>query len=127
MDSILNWYKEEGFIFKGGSGAGLNLSRIRSSKEQLSRGGTLSIIGVYGGAADPMPLGALFDRQIQVRMGQANVKRWVDEILPLLTGDDDPLQTSSFATHRLPLSDAPRAYEMFQKKEDGAIKVVLKP
>ena len=100
---------------------------LYASIDSARRGGTLSIIGVYGGAATPMPLGALFDRQIQVRMGQANVKRWVDEILPLLTGDDDPLGTDDFATHRLPLSDAPRAYEMFQKKEDGAIKVVLKP
>ena len=100
---------------------------LYASIDSVRRGGTLSIIGVYGGAATPMPLGALFDRQIQVRMGQANVKRWVDEILPLLTGDDDPLGTDDFATHRLPLSDAPRAYEMFQKKEDGAIKVVLKP
>ena len=95
--------------------------------DSVRRGGTLSIIGVYGGAATPMPLGALFDRQIQVRMGQANVKRWVDDLLPLLVDDDDPLGTESFATHRLPLSEAPRGYDMFQKKEDGAIKIVLKP
>ena len=57
-------------------------------------------------------------------MGQANVKRWVDDIMPLL-GDDDPLGVDDFATHRLPLDEAPRAYEMFQKKEDGAIKVAL--
>jgi threonine dehydrogenase-like Zn-dependent dehydrogenase len=95
--------------------------------DSVRRGGTVSIIGVYGGAATPMPLGDLFDRQIQIRMGQANVKRWVDDILPLLTGDSDPLGTEDFATHRLPLNDAPRAYEIFQKKEDGAIKVVLKP
>ena len=100
---------------------------LYASIDSVRRGGTLSIIGVYGGAATPMPLGALFDRQIQVRMGQANVKRWVDDLLPLLTGDDDPLGTDDFATHRLPLGDAPRAYDMFQKKEDGAIKVVLKP
>jgi S-(hydroxymethyl)glutathione dehydrogenase/alcohol dehydrogenase len=95
--------------------------------DSVRRGGTVSIIGVYGGAATPMPLGDLFDRQIQIRMGQANVKRWVNDILPLLTDDSDPLGTENFATHRLPLNDAPRAYEMFQKKEDGAIKVVLKP
>ena len=60
-------------------------------------------------------------------MGQANVKRWIDEILPLVTGDDDPLGVEDLATHRLPLDEAPEAYEMFQKKEDGAIKVVLQP
>jgi threonine dehydrogenase-like Zn-dependent dehydrogenase len=68
----------------------------------------------------------LFDKQIQRRMGQANVKRWIDDIIPLLT-DDDPLGVDGFATHKLPLEQAPQAYEMFQKKEDGAIKVLLQP
>jgi threonine dehydrogenase-like Zn-dependent dehydrogenase len=59
-------------------------------------------------------------------MGQANVKRWVDDILPLLI-DSDPLGVDTFATHRLPLTDAPAAYEKFQKKQDGTVKVVLRP
>jgi len=74
-----------------------------------------------------MPMLTLFDKQIQLRMGQANVKRWVPDILPLLTGDGDPLGVDTFATHRLPLSEAPRGYDIFQKKEDGAIKVLLTP
>ena len=89
-------------------------------------GGTISISGVYGGAADPLPLRVLFDKQIQIRMGQANVLRWVPEIMPLLL-DGDPLGTDSFASHHLPLTDAPTAYEKFQKKEDGSFKVVLQP
>jgi threonine dehydrogenase-like Zn-dependent dehydrogenase len=68
----------------------------------------------------------IFDKQIQLRMGQANVKRWVDDIMPLLT-DGDPLGVDSFHTHQVPLTDAPQAYETFQKKQDGAIKVLLKP
>jgi threonine dehydrogenase-like Zn-dependent dehydrogenase len=92
----------------------------------VRRGGTISLIGVYGGAADPVPMTTLFDKQIQLRMGQANVLRWVDDIMPLLT-DDDPLGVDSFATHHLPLSDAPHGYEIFQKKLDGAVKVVLRP
>jgi threonine dehydrogenase-like Zn-dependent dehydrogenase len=68
----------------------------------------------------------LFDKQIQLRMGQANVRRWVPEIMPLLT-DDDPLGVESFHTHRLPLDDAPRGYDIFQKKDDGAVKILLKP
>jgi threonine dehydrogenase-like Zn-dependent dehydrogenase len=92
----------------------------------VRRGGTISLSGVYGGMADPMPMLTLFDKQIQLRMGQANVKRWVGDILPLLM-DGDPLGTDEFATHRVPLDDAPRAYEMFQKKEDGAVKVLLQP
>jgi threonine dehydrogenase-like Zn-dependent dehydrogenase len=95
--------------------------------DTVRRGGTLSISGVYGGALDPMPLMQLFDKGIQIRMGQANVKRWIDQLMPLLAGDDDPLGTDDLATHRLPLQDAPRAYEIFQRKEDGAIKVVLDP
>ena len=73
-----------------------------------------------------MPMMTLFDKQIQLRMGQANVRRWIDDILPLLT-DDDPLGVDDFATHRVPLEQAPKAYETFQKKQDGAIKVLLKP
>ena len=72
----------------------------------MRRGGTISLSGVYGGMADPMPMMTLFDKQVQIRMGQANVKRWVPDILPLLT-DDDPLGVDDFATHRLPLEAAP--------------------
>jgi threonine dehydrogenase-like Zn-dependent dehydrogenase len=68
----------------------------------------------------------LFDKQLQLRMGQANVKNWVDDIMPLLS-DEDPLGVDSFATHRVPLDDAPDAYETFQKKQDGAVKYVMTP
>jgi threonine dehydrogenase-like Zn-dependent dehydrogenase len=94
--------------------------------ELVRRGGTISISGVYGGTADPLPLRVLFDKQVQIRMGQANVLRWVPEIMPLLL-DSDPFGTDSFASHHLPLDDAPGAYERFQKKEDGVVKVLLKP
>ncbi len=102
------------------------LTVLHTAIDAVRRGGTISLSGVYGGAADPMPMMDLFDKQIQVRMGQANVKRWVDQILPLLQ-DGDPLAVDDLATHRLPLHEAPHAYEMFQKKEDGAIKIVLEP
>src|SRR5579875_3018574 len=102
------------------------LAALLSAIDIVRRGGTISLSGVYGGAADPLPTLQLFDKQIQVRQGQANVKRWVDDIMPLLT-DDDPLGVESFATHHLPLSAAPEAYEHFQKKEEGMIKVVFNP
>jgi threonine dehydrogenase-like Zn-dependent dehydrogenase len=102
------------------------LSALRAAVDIVRRGGTLSIIGVYGGAADPLPMKILFDKQIQVRMGQANVKRWVDDLLPLLT-DDDPLGVDTFATHRLPLEQAPAAYADFQAKRDRTVKVLLRP
>jgi threonine dehydrogenase-like Zn-dependent dehydrogenase len=94
--------------------------------ELVRRGGTISISGVYGGMADPLPLRVLFDKQVQIRMGQANVLRWVPEIMPLLL-DGDPLGADSFASHHLPLDQAPDAYAQFQKKEDGVFKVVLQP
>ncbi len=100
---------------------------LRNCVGSIRRGGTLSVSGVYAGHYPLFPLGDLFDKQIAIRMGQANVRRWIDDILPLVTADDDPLGTESLATHRLPLDQAPHGYEIFQKKQDGAIKVVLKP
>jgi threonine dehydrogenase-like Zn-dependent dehydrogenase len=99
---------------------------IHAAIDIVRRGGTISLSGVYGGMADPFPLLTMFDKQIQLRMGQANVKRWTDDIMPLLL-DGDPLGVDGFHTHRLPLDDAPRAYEMFQKKEDDCVKVLLSP
>lgn len=102
------------------------LAALYTAIDVVRRGGTVSIIGVYGGKLDPLPLFTLFDKQIQLRMGQANVKPRVDKIMPLLT-DDDPLGVDTFATHELPLEDAADAYEMFQHKRDGAVKILLKP
>jgi threonine dehydrogenase-like Zn-dependent dehydrogenase len=102
------------------------LSALHLAIELVRRGGTISLSGVYGGMADPMPLLTMFDKQVQLRMGQANVWRWVDDLLPLVT-DGDPLGVEQFATHRVPLTEAPRAYEMFQKKRDGAVKVLFTP
>jgi threonine dehydrogenase-like Zn-dependent dehydrogenase len=102
------------------------LNALYLAIEIVRRGGTISLSGVYGGMADPLPMLTIFDKQIQLRMGQANVKRWADDIMPLLT-DEDPLGVENFHTHQVPLTDAPAAYEKFQKKEDGAVKVLFKP
>ncbi|GAA0207207.1 zinc-dependent alcohol dehydrogenase [Saccharothrix mutabilis subsp. mutabilis] len=102
------------------------LHALRLAIDLVRRGGTISVVGVYGGMADPMPMLTLFDKQVQLRMGQANVWRWVPEILPLLT-DGDPLGTEDFATHHLPLEQAPHGYEIFQQKRDNAVKVLLTP
>ena len=103
------------------------LTALHLAIDIVRRGGTISLVGVYGGMADPLPMLTLFDKQVQLRMGQANVRRWVDLLLPLLAGDGDPLGVDGFATHRLPLEQAPEAYDMFQKKRDGVVKVLLKP
>jgi threonine dehydrogenase-like Zn-dependent dehydrogenase len=103
------------------------LAALYEAVETVRRGGTLSISGVYGGAADPLPMLQMFDKGIQIRMGQAHVKRWIDDLLPLVTDDGDPLGVTDLATHHLPLDEAPHGYEIFQQKKDGAIKVLLHP
>ncbi|HEV2755233.1 MAG TPA: alcohol dehydrogenase catalytic domain-containing protein [Actinomycetota bacterium] len=103
------------------------LAALYAAIEIVRRGGTISLSGVYGGMKDPLPMLTLFDKQIQLRMGQANVKHWVDDILPLALDDGDPLGLEGFHSHVMPLDDAPHGYEIFQKKEDDAIKILLKP
>jgi threonine dehydrogenase-like Zn-dependent dehydrogenase len=103
------------------------LTSLLNAVYSVRRGGTVSVIGVYGGAVDPLPMVDLFDRGIQLRMGQAHVRRWIDDIMPHLMDDSDPLGTGDLATHRLSLEQAPDAYDMFMNKRDGCIKVVLQP
>ena len=95
--------------------------------ETVRRAGTVSLSGVYGGTADPVNMLQAFDKGINLRMGQAHVKRWIDDLMPLVEDEADPLGVEDLATHQLPLQEAPRGYEIFQKKADDAIKVVLKP
>ncbi|APF34079.1 glutathione-dependent formaldehyde dehydrogenase [Microbacterium arborescens] len=103
------------------------LAALHSSIDVVRRGGTVSISGVYAGEADMMPMKTMFDKQLSLRMGQCNVKRWIDDLLPLVEDPADPLGVMDLTTHRAPLTDAPGLYETFQKKEDGCIKVVLQP
>ena len=103
------------------------LGALHGSIDLVRRGGTISLSGVYGGQASPMPMLTLFDKQIQMRMGQCNVKSWIDDLLPLVEDPADPLGVDDLTTHRVSLDEAPSHYEKFQKKEDGCIKVVLDP
>jgi threonine dehydrogenase-like Zn-dependent dehydrogenase len=103
------------------------LAVLYQALDAVRRGGTVSVSGVYGGMADPLPMLQMFDKGIQIRMGQAHVRRWIDDLLPLVTDDADPLGTQDLATHRLPLDQAAHGYDIFQKKADGAIKVLLSP
>lgn len=103
------------------------MAALTAAIDTVRRGGTISIVGVYGGMMDPMPMLVLFDKQIQLRMGQANVKRWIPQLMPLVTAEEDPLGVEDFATHKLPLAQAPYGYKIFQQKQDGALKVLLQP
>jgi threonine dehydrogenase-like Zn-dependent dehydrogenase len=105
----------------------VGLDALHTAVKSVRRGGTVSVVGVDAGHPDAMPLMDMFDRGVQLRMGQAHVRRWVDEIMPLLVGPDDPLGVEDLATHRIPLSEAPLGYETFQEKRDGCLKVVLHP
>lgn len=102
------------------------MAAFQQSIDTVRRGGTISLIGVYNGMVDPVPLGILFDRQITLKMGQANVKNWVGDIMPYLT-DKDPLGVMHFATHHVPIDKAADYYKLFNKQQAGVIKVVLKP
>jgi len=103
------------------------MGALRTAVKSVRRGGTVSVSGVYGGEADPMPMMEMFDRGITMRMGQCHVKRWIDDIMPAVLDDADPLGTLDMTTHHLPLDQAPHGYEIFQKKQDDCIKVVLNP
>jgi threonine dehydrogenase-like Zn-dependent dehydrogenase len=98
-----------------------------TSLDAVRRGGTVSLSGVYGGMTQPLPVMDMFDKQLQLRMGQANVKRWIDDLMPLAVDDADPLGLESFASHHVALDDAPKAYADFQGKVDGTFKVVFRP
>ncbi|WP_395109049.1 zinc-dependent alcohol dehydrogenase [Actinomadura sp. SCN-SB] len=103
------------------------MAALLQAIEIVRRGGTVSILGVYGGMTDPLPMMRIFDKGVTLRMGQAHVRRWVDDLMPLVTDDSDPLGVEGLATHHLPLDEGPHGYEIFQKKRDGAVKVVLNP
>ncbi|MEU1724257.1 zinc-dependent alcohol dehydrogenase [Actinomadura sp. ATCC 39365] len=103
------------------------LAALNQAIDTVRRGGVISVIGVYGGMTDPMPMLRMFDKGITLRMGQAHVRRWINRLMPLVTDDSDPLGVMDLTTHRMRLEDAPQAYEMFQKKANGAIKILLQP
>jgi threonine dehydrogenase-like Zn-dependent dehydrogenase len=103
------------------------LDALHVAVKAVRRGGTVSVSGVYCGEVDPMPMMEMFDRGIQLRMGQAHVKRWIDDLMPMVADGSDPLGVQGFATHHLALEQAPRGYEMFRDKADGCLKVVLQP
>jgi len=98
---------------------------LRQAIQACRKGGTVSVPGVYGGFLDKMPFGAAFSKGLTFKMGQTHVHRYLQPLLEhVQNGDIDP---SFVITHRLPLDEAPQAYETFKHKQDKCIKVVLKP
>ncbi|MFT2817157.1 alcohol dehydrogenase catalytic domain-containing protein [Leifsonia sp. A12D58] len=103
------------------------LAAMMLAIDAVRRGGTVSLSGVYAGVADPLPVMTMFDKQLSLRMGQCNVQAWIGDLLPLVEDPDDPLGTEDLVTHRVSLEEAPRMYDIFQRKAEGCVKVVLKP
>lgn len=103
------------------------LAALHLAVDCARRGGTVSVSGVYGGAASPMPLMDIFDKALTFRHGQCNVRAWTDDLLDLALDDDDPLELEALATHRGSLDEAPDMYDLFAEKRDDCIKVVLTP
>lgn len=103
------------------------LAALMTAIDAVQRGGTVSLSGVYGGVADPMPLLTMFDKGLTLRMGQCNVQKWIPELWPIVEDPADPLGVTDLVTHHASLEQAPEMYELFKKKDDGCIKVVLHP
>ncbi|QNO37321.1 alcohol dehydrogenase catalytic domain-containing protein [Protaetiibacter sp. SSC-01] len=103
------------------------LAALMLAIDSVRRGGTVSLSGVYGGVADPMPMMTMFDKQLTLRMGQCNVHHWREQLLPLVEDPADPLGTEDLVTHRGTLEDASDLYATFRDKQDGCVKVVLQP
>lgn len=104
---------------------GGTLGAIQIASKAVKKCGTLQLTGVYGGNYNLFPLGAFFSRNIQIKMGQAHARTYMDTIYSqIVAGNLDPTR---IITHTMPLDDAPKGYKMFNNKKDGCIKVVLKP
>lgn len=100
---------------------------LHAAISAVRRGGTVSLSGVYSGAATPMPMLEMFDKQIQLRQGQCNVRSWTQTLMPFTEDPDDPLGLDDLVTHQVSLEQGPQMYETFQKKQDNCIKVVMTP
>jgi threonine dehydrogenase-like Zn-dependent dehydrogenase len=98
---------------------------LRHAIHACRKGGIVSIPGVFGGMVDKFPIGAAFNKGLTLKMGQTHVQRYMRPLLELIEqGDIDP---AFIITHRLTLDEAPHAYDIFEKKNDGCIKVVMQP
>lgn len=101
------------------------IKTIRNCVSAVRRGGTITVVGVYGTAYDNFPLGQIFEKGITLRMGQVPVQRYIDQLLSLV--NDKKVILDDIITHVLPLDQAAHAYTIFCDKKDDCLKVVLKP
>lgn len=102
-----------------------SIKMLQACISAVRRGGVVTVVGVYGLPYDNFPLGQIFDKGITMRFGQAPVQHYIDELLTWV--EHRKIRLDDIITHRLPLTEAPHGYDIFCKKEDGCVKVVLKP
>lgn len=116
------------FLEKASNLVHLQMGTINALKTCFSavrRGGTVTVVGVYGTTYDNFPMGQLFDKGIKLWAGQAPVQVYIDELMTMVA--DKKVFLDDIITHKLPLSEAPNAYHIFNSKEDRCLKVILKP
>ncbi len=119
---------ERGFLDKVKAVVNLEKGAFKAMQmcfDAVRRGGAVSVVGVYGTAYDNFPVHQIFDKGFNLRMGQAYVQKYIDELFEIVRNGKVTLD--DIITHRMPLSQASEAYDMFKKKEDDCVKVVLKP
>lgn len=102
-----------------------SINALSIAVSAVRRGGTVSVVGVYGMPYDKFPLGQIFDKGVALYFGQAPVQKYMDELIDLVK--NRKIKLDDIITHRLPIDQAPYAYEIFKNKEDNCVKVVLQP
>jgi threonine dehydrogenase-like Zn-dependent dehydrogenase len=98
---------------------------LRQAIMACRNGGTVSVAGVYGGVIDKAPVGSMMNRGLTIKSGQTHVHRYLVPLLKRI--QDGEIDPSFVITHRMRLDEAPQAYQMFRDKQDGCVKVVLRP
>ena len=101
------------------------IDALRTAAKAVRRGGMITIVGVYGMSYDNFPIGQLFDKGVRLAMGQALVHDYIDELMEWIVSGK--VRADDIITHVLPLDEAPHAYEIFNRKQEDCVKVVLKP
>jgi len=102
-----------------------SMNALKSCFDAVRRGGRVSVVGVYGSPYDNYPLYQWFEKSIRLMGGQAWVQRWLDQLMQLVL--EGKVTLDDIITHKVPLADADKMYDIFNKKEDGCVKVVLQP
>jgi S-(hydroxymethyl)glutathione dehydrogenase/alcohol dehydrogenase len=122
MEADRNFADKAANVLHGEMGS---IQALKTAISAVRRGGYVSVLGVYGMPYDNFPLGQIFDKGIFMGFGQAPAQKYIDELISLL--EQRKIQLNDIISHRLALKDAPHAYEIFSKKQDDCVKVVMNP